>query len=367
MIQVTKPYLPPLSDYQSYLQEIWQRSWLTNNGPLAEVLEKKLTHHLGVPDIVLVSSGTIALQLAIKVLQLKGEVITTPFSYVATTSSLVWEGCTPVFADINPATFNIDPATIEPLITKNTTAIAATHVFGNPCETDALQAIADRHGLKIIYDAAHCFGTVYKGKSLFACGDISTTSFHATKLFHTIEGGAVFANDVAFLQKAKMLRNFGLNDKGDFEAAGINAKCSEFHAAMGLAVLPNIQSITGRYKELSSYYTKTLNETGLVYQQIATDTAYNYSFYPVLFQSEDLLNECAVALNRNNISPKRYFYPSLNRLNYVLAQTCAISEDISKRILCLPLYYDLGVNEIDQIAAVVKKSLCKKPLAMKTS
>src|SRR5690606_18072879 len=221
MIPVTKPFLPPQEEYEKYLDGIWKREWLTNNGPLVNELELQLKEYLGLKHILYVSNGTIALQMAIKALELKGEIITTQFSFVATTSSIVWEGCKPVFVDIDQATLNIDPSKIEAAITSETSGILATHVYGNPCDIEAIQAIADKHGLKVIYDAAHCFGTKYKGRSVFEYGDISTTSFHATKLFHTIEGGAVFTKDPEVLKKLSFLRNFGHNGPEKYEGVGI--------------------------------------------------------------------------------------------------------------------------------------------------
>ncbi len=207
MIPVTKPFLPPREEYETLLRGIWDREYLTNNGPLVQELEEKLKEYLGVPYNLFLTNGTIAIQIAIKALGLRGEIITTPFSYVATTSSIVWEDCTPVFVDIDAHTLNIDPALIEAAITEKTSAILATHVFGNPCNVDAIQAIADKYQLKVIYDAAHCFGTLYQGQSVFNFGDVSTTSFHATKLFHTIEGGAVFCKDKAVQERMKFIRN----------------------------------------------------------------------------------------------------------------------------------------------------------------
>jgi dTDP-4-amino-4,6-dideoxygalactose transaminase len=209
MIPVTKPFLPTEKEFKAYVKSIWERQWLTNNGPLVNALELKLKEYLGLDHLLYVTNGTVALQLAIKALDLSGEIITTPFSFVATTSSIVWQGCQPVFVDIDAETFNIDPGKIEAAITPKTSAILATHVFGNPCDIDAIKKIADKHGLKVIYDAAHCFGTRYKNKSVFDYGDISVTSFHATKLFHTIEGGAVFTKRPDLLKKMAIMRNFG--------------------------------------------------------------------------------------------------------------------------------------------------------------
>src|SRR5690554_7951083 len=237
MILVTKPFLPPQEEYQHYLNKIWQSGWLTNMGPLSKVLEKHLSEFLRVENILFVTNGTIALQMAIKALELKGEVITTPFSFVATTSSIVWEGCTPVFVDIDPNSLNIDANKIEAAITPNTSAILATHVYGNPCDVKAIEAIAKKYNLKVIYDAAHAFGVEVYGKSIFEYGDISICSLHATKLYHSTEGGLIFAKDAAVHRKLTYIRNFGISGFYEFAELGINGKNSEYHAAMGLVNL----------------------------------------------------------------------------------------------------------------------------------
>jgi dTDP-4-amino-4,6-dideoxygalactose transaminase len=348
MINVTKPFLPPKEEYDRYLTGIWERNWITNHGPLVNELEAKLKEHLGVPHLLFLNNGTIALQIAIKALQLKGEIITTPFSYVATTSSIVWEGCTPVFADIDADTFNIDPSKIEEQITVNTSAILATHVFGNPCDVEAIDAIAAKYQLPVIYDAAHCFGTNYKMQSVFNFGTISTVSFHATKLFHTGEGGAVITRQPATHKTMSYLRNFGHESPVDFAMIGVNGKSSELHAAMGLSVLPYIPA-----KELSAYYDEVLKNLPVKKQTLLDADGYNYSYYPVVFESEDLLKQAITELNRHNIFPRRYFYPSLNTLNYVQEQACPVSERIAARILCLPMYYDLAKEDIYRIAEVL--------------
>ena len=353
MINVTKPFLPPRDLYNHYLDGIWQRIWLTNHGPLVNELELRLKGYLGLPHLLFLNNGTIALQIAIKALDLKGEIITTPFSYVATTSSIVWENCRPVFADIDPQTFNIDPDKIEKLITPFTTGILATHVFGNPCEVDAISNIADKHGLKVIYDAAHCFGTQYKGNSIFRYGDISTTSFHATKLFHTGEGGAVFTMQPELLKKLAYLRNFGHETSVDFAMVGINGKSSELHAAMGLSVLPFMEEIISRRKELSIYYDKALSGLNVQYQHINQNASYNFSYYPVVFSSEEMLQKAIVELNKYQVFPRRYFYPSLDTLNYVVEQYCPISRNLASRVFCLPLFHDLSFEEIDMISRIL--------------
>lgn len=353
MINVTKPFLPPREIYNKYLDGIWQRNWITNHGPLVNELELKLKEYLGVSHLLYLSNGTIALQIAIKALDLKGEIITTPFSYVATTSSIVWEGCHPVFVDINPFTFNIDPNKIEAAITSKTTAILATHVFGNPCEIDAINEIAEKYNLKVIYDAAHCFGTNYNGKTVFQYGDISTTSFHATKLFHSGEGGAVFTRNANMLKKMAYLRNFGHESAVDFAMVGINGKNSELHAAMGLSVLQFMSEILKRRKELSEYYDMKLSGMEVSRQLLNKGVEYNYSYYPVILASEEVVYKTIYELNKYQVFPRRYFYPSLDTLNYVYSEDCLFSRDIASRILCLPLYHDLSFEEIDMITSLL--------------
>lgn len=357
MIPVTKPFLPPLEEYESYIQGIWQRNWLTNNGPLVNELELKLKEYLDLNHLLFVSNGTIAIQIAIKALGLKGEIITTPFSYVATTSSIAWEGCTPVFVDIDPNTLNIDANLIEAAITPNTSAILATHVYGNPCDIDAIQAIADKHRLKVIYDAAHCFGTKYKGKSIFAYGDISTTSFHATKLFHTIEGGAVFTNSPEILKKLSYLRNFGHDGPESFVEIGINAKNSEFHAAMGLCNLKYIDSILSKRKLQSEQYNQLLLNAPIHKPKIMLDAIYNHAYYPIIFESEGTLLKVVSQFNNHLIYPRRYFYPSLNTIQIYGNQHLPCSESTSKRVLCLPLYSELTHEEIHYIFRILARTL----------
>lgn len=356
MIPVTKPFLPPQEEYQKYLDGIWKREWLTNNGPLVNELELQLKEYLGLNHLLYVSNGTIALQIAIKALDLKGEIITTPFSYVATTSSIVWEGCEPIFVDIDPQTLNIDPLKIEAAITSKTTGIVATHVYGNPCDIEAIQTIADKYGLKVIYDAAHCFGSKYKGKSVFEYGDISTTSFHATKLFHTIEGGAVFTKDPDILKRMSFLRNFGHNGPEKFEGVGINGKNSEFHAAMGLVNLKYIPEIMQSRYSQSSYYDTKLKNLKAQKPTVQKDSTFNYAYYPVVFLNESEVLKAKEALEQKKIYPRRYFYPSLSSLNYVQKHDTPVSDDISSRVLCLPLYHDLSKEEQDMISRLLLRT-----------
>lgn len=353
MIPVTKPFLPPRKEYDKYVVDIWERQWLTNHGPLVNELETRLKQYLGASNLMFVANGTIAIQIAIKALQLTGEIITTPFSYVATTSTIVWENCIPVFVDIDPETFNIDVNKIEAAITKKTKAILATHVFGNSCDIDAIQAIADKHHLKVIYDAAHCFGSLYKGRSVFEYGDISTTSFHATKIFHTVEGGAIFTRDVEMLKQIGLLRNFGHTSPVTFDGAGINAKNSEFHAAMGLCCLNYMDEILRTRRKQWEHYKSILHVPKLQQLKITSGCGFNGAYFPLVFESQDILLKVTEALNLQYIFPRRYFYPSLNTLNYVNESACPQSESIAERVLCLPLYHSLHTEDQDMIAKVI--------------
>ncbi|MBS0028614.1 DegT/DnrJ/EryC1/StrS family aminotransferase [Chitinophaga sp. 22321] len=358
MIPVTKPFLPPREEYNKYLNDIWDRQWLTNNGPLVNELETRLKQYLHVSNLLFVANGTIALQMAIKALDLKGEIITTPFSYVATTSTIVWENCTPVFADIDPLTFNIDASQIEAAITENTSAIMATHVFGNACNIDMIQAIASKHNLKVIYDAAHCFGSLYNGKSVFEYGDISTCSFHATKIFHTIEGGAVFTPQSDISDRMGLLRNFGHTSPVTFDGIGVNAKNSEFHAAMGLCCIEHMDEIFKVRKKQWQHYKSALQESNKV--QLLTITKgcdFNCAYFPVVFESEEVLQKVTAALNLQYVQPRRYFYPSLNTLDYVNNNSCPQSESIAKRVLCLPIYHTLRKEDQDMITKVILKNI----------
>lgn len=362
MITVTQPFLPPKTEYYAYLDAMYERNWLTNNGPYVRELEEKLTQYLGLEHFRFVSNGTIALQIAIKALELKGEIITTPFSYVATTSSIVWEGCTPIFVDIDEESLCIDPVKIEAAITPKTSAILATHIFGNPCDVEAIQAIADKHGLKVIYDAAHAFGVKYKEQSIFNYGDISITSFHATKLFHTIEGGGLMTTDADLNDKIKRLRNFGHKTSVSFDGVGINGKNSEVHAAMGLTNYKYIKQILQRRKELSLHYDAKLEGLNITRPTLLKGATKNYSYYPAIFENEETVLKVLAVLEKEDIYPRRYFYPSLSSLDYVDSEEMPISDNIASRILCLPLYHNLKKTDINRICdllsgiAGVKKS-----------
>ena len=354
MIPVTKPFLPPIEEYQSYLKGIWQRQWLTNMGPLASELEMKLKAQLHLKHLLYVTNGTVALQMAIKALDIKGEIITTPFSFVATTSSIVWEGCTPVFVDIDPETLNIDATLIEASITPNTTAILATHVYGNPCDVVMIEKIAKKHNLKIIYDGAHAFGVKVNDKSIFEYGDISTCSLHATKLYHSIEGGIIVTNNATLLKKLAYIRNFGFSGPESFAELGINGKNSEYHAAMGLANLNHIQAIHDKRRELTEHFDEKLKGLKAFKPKWHRNSNLNYAYYPIVIESEELLLKIKTTLDAHEIFTRRYFYPSLaNTLPYLEKKDMEVTDSISKRVLCLPLYFDLTLEEVDLIARLI--------------
>ena len=358
MINVTKTFLPPIIEYNKQVQRAWDNQWLTNRGELVLELEEKLKKHLKVSNIIITTNGTIPLQIALKLLGNGGEIITTPFSYVAATAAIVWENCTPVFVDIHPEYLTIDETKIEAAITDKTTAILATHVFGNPCHVEVIEAIAKKHNIKVIYDAAHSFEVNYKGKSLFDYGDISTCSFHATKLFHTGEGGAMFANNPDLQHQLFYSHNFGHNGPLTFHGLGINGKISELQAAMGLAVLPYINDILTERKKVVDFYKTHLDFSKLTDLKIRAHTNWNYSYYPVIFKSEDQLLKVEKALNENQIIPRRYFCPSLNTIDYTKGQSMLISESIASRIMCLPLYVGLSENDLNRIVAVINHTIC---------
>jgi dTDP-4-amino-4,6-dideoxygalactose transaminase len=359
LINVTKTYLPKKEEYTRYLDIIYKNNWLTNNGPLVQELERRLKEYLGVSHLLLVSNGTLALQIAYRALNLEGEVITTPFSFAATTSSMAWEGLTPVFADIDPNTLCINPSNIEGKIKNNTTAIVPVHVFGNACDVEKIEEIASKYKLKTIYDAAHAFSVNYKNKSILNYGDISILSFHSTKLFHTIEGGALIFKDEDIYKRAKLLINFGISGPDVIEGIGINCKMNEFQAAMGLCVLDDLEKIKlDRSKVYEKYISKLSEVKGITYQQINENCTMNYSYFPVIFESEEILLNVRKALNDKNIYPRRYFYPSLDTLNYLRStEVMPISNRISKQILCLPMYDSLKEDEINLICDIISNSL----------
>jgi dTDP-4-amino-4,6-dideoxygalactose transaminase len=355
MISVTKTYLPDLNLYRAYLDQIWNNNQLTNNGPLYRELCRHLKAYCNIQNLELVSNGTLALQLAIKALNLRGEIITTPYSYVATTNAILWEGCEPVFADIDENSFCINADLIESAITKQTSAILATHVYGYPCDVRKIDAIAKRHGLKVIYDAAHAFGVKYHGRSLLAYGDCSAVSFHATKLFHTAEGGAIVCQDEEVSRRAFLMSKFGHMGEEAYLDLGINAKMSELHAAMGLCVLPKVDEIISARKQRSACYDTFLKESPLQKPMQTPGLDYNYAYYPVVFPSHETMVRARQALLDQGIGPRRYFYPSLNTLPFLKRerkQPCPVSEAVAERVLCLPLYPQLEWQDIERVCRI---------------
>lgn len=346
-----------MEQYIGYLRKIWDNAWITNHGPLAGELEQKLKEYLGVKHLFFVSNGTIALQIALKALEVRGTVITTPFSYIATTSTIVWEGCSPTYVDIDGETLGIDARLVESAVTPETTAIMATHVYGNPCDVEAIGGIARRRGLRVIYDAAHAFGVRYRGQSVLNYGDVSVLSFHATKLFHTAEGGALVTNDDDLAHRISYMRNFGHRGQEDFWGLGINGKNTELHAAMGLCVLPEVPRLIGRRREISIWYDELLRGHGIERPRIQHETVYNYAYYPAIFPSEEKLLKVRDALLAHDIAPRRYFFPSLNTIAYVRQAGLSIAEDRAKRVLCLPLYHDLPESSVRLIAEIIIKHL----------
>lgn len=356
LIPVTKPYLPQRAQINKYLDRIWDSNYLTNQGPLVTELNNKLRNYLEIDNFQFVSNGTIAMQLALEAYDLRDcEIITTPFTYVATTSAILWQGCTPVYADIEPDTLCIDPANIEKCITPRTRAIMGVHVFGFPCNIEEIQRIADKYNLKIIYDAAHAFGAQYKGKSLLGYGDISTCSFHATKLFNTVEGGSVVVHDKDIYNRIELSMRFGHN-LDEHICLGINAKNSELHAMFGLCNINDIDQIISSRGEIVDRYIQTLD--GLAYIPMPKgDYLRNNAYCPVIFKDENELMQVQTSLNAENIFPRRYFYPSLNKLPYVDSGDCPISESIARRILCLPLYVGLSLEDQNRIIDIIVKSI----------
>ena len=357
MINVTKTYLPDIDKYKSYIDEIYANGQLTNNGPLVQKLERRLQEYLGVNNVILVANGTLALDVAYRALGLTGDVITTPFSFVATTSSIVSNGLNPLFSDISPRTFNIDSSLIEENLTSKTSAIVPVHVFGNTCEVEGIQQIADRHNLKVVYDAAHAFDIKYKDQSVLNYGDISTLSFHATKLFHAIEGGALIIKDDELANKARILINFGINNTGEISNLGMNAKMNEFEAAMGLCVLDDINLILEKRKATYNNYDQALSGAVRL-QEKNNNSSNNYAYFPIVLESEDQLLSIVQKLNKMQIFPRRYFRPSLNKLGYVeQGQACPISEDISNRVLCLPLSHSIKEKDQNIIVNTILEAL----------
>jgi dTDP-4-amino-4,6-dideoxygalactose transaminase len=354
MINVTKTFLPEQEEYQRILAKAWSNEWITNRGELVEELEGELAERFSLPYVLAMANGTLPIQIAIQALGLRDEIITTPFSYVATTSSIVWQNCTPVFVDISPGLLTINSELIEQAITDKTTGILATHVFGNPCDVEKIELIAKKYNLKVIYDAAHCFDVSYKGQSVFGYGDVSTCSFHATKLFHTAEGGAAFTKSEGDYNKIFQAHNFGHRSTTHIQKLGINAKMSELHAALGLTILPHVERIRGLREKLVIAYRSNLANLPLEFLKIREGTLWNYAYFPLVFADEISLLRVLDLLSKHNIYPRRYFYPSLNTLEYVIGEKCTISESISTRVLCLPLHHGMTIGQVEEISHLIR-------------
>lgn len=356
-IYVTRAFMPPLEEYQELMRGVWERGYVTNNGPLLKEFESELARRYGLDGTIFMVNGTIALHLAIRALELKGEVITTGFSHPVTTTSLMWEGCTPVFVDVDPGTFCIDPALIEARITPRTTGIVATHVYGIPCDVDAIADIAERHGLKVLYDGAHAFGTRVQGRSILDFGDVSTTSYHATKIFHTVEGGSMHARDPELHKRLVLLRTMGQFGE-EFFIPGMNAKNSEMHAAMGVANLKYYDEIMAARKHQWQLYYKLLQDSPLQLARVPEGIEYNHSYFPVVFRSEQELERVRQVMNDLNVFPRRYFRPACTQLPYVdKVGECPIAERMAGSVLCLPMYHGLSDDVIERIVAIMKHTL----------
>ncbi|MEK7502679.1 MAG: DegT/DnrJ/EryC1/StrS family aminotransferase [Patescibacteria group bacterium] len=356
MINVTKTHLPPLNTYIKYLNKIWENNWVTNDGEFSKKLEIELKKFLKVENIMLLGNGTLALQLAYKALDLKGEVITTPFTFPATTNSLIWEGIKPVFVDIDPNTFNIDPKEVEKKISKKTSAILAVHVFGNPCDMEGLSNLSQKYNLKLIYDAAHAFGVEYRGKSILRWGDASTLSFHAAKTFHTIEGGAVVSQSKMIRDKIKLLSNHGIKSKEEVVLPGINARMNEFEAVMGLMQLADYRERVDKRKKIYSFYASHFkNNSRLKLQVLSKDLTYfTYPYFPICFENEKTTKKVQNVLLKNGIIPRRYFYPPIHEFPYINEKyNLKNSEKISHSVLCLPLYEDLPMEDVSMIVNLI--------------
>lgn len=352
-IYVTMPTLAPLEEVNELMKGIWESGIMTHNGPLVQRFEKECAEYHEVPNLVTCVNGTIALQMAIRALRLKGEIITTPFTFIATINSILWEGCTPVFVDIDPDTLCIDPKKIEEKITYHTVGIMPVHVFGNCCDIEAIDAIAKKHNLKVIYDACHSVGVKYKGQSIFNYGDISVTSFHATKMLNTTEGGGCFTLNKELDEKLRRIRFFGFENHADIVEDGTNGKMTEVHAAVGLANLKYLDAALADRKRKYAMYKEALSkDKSLKFQKI--NEGCNYSYFPVIFKDEETLLEVQAKLNANHIFPRRYFYPSVNTFSRLVPYTpMPVSEDIASRILCLPLYYTLSEQDIQRIIDII--------------
>ncbi|MFH1612620.1 MAG: DegT/DnrJ/EryC1/StrS family aminotransferase [bacterium] len=365
-IYVTQPFLPPLEEFVSYLEQIWENKWLTNDGPFHQELEKKLAEYLGVKHLALFANGTLALVIALQSLRITGEVITTPFSFVATAHSLLWNGIKPVFVDIHPETFNLDPEKIEAAITPHTTAILPVHIYGNPCDVEKIQKIADTYGLKVIYDAAHAFGINYKGESLLKHGDLSILSFHATKVFNTFEGGAIVCSDAKTKKHIDDLKNFGYSGEVTVVATGINGKMNEVQAAFGLLQLKYIDKAIDSRREINVQYRKQLlSVPGIFCPPLPVEATHNYSYFPILIEKEYplLRDELYEKLRQHGIYARRYFYPLISEfpmyrgLPSALQSNLPVARKVADTVLCLPIYSALENEAVMKIISIIKDKI----------
>lgn len=362
-IYVTQPFLPPLEEFAPYLEQIWNSKVLTNGGPFHQQLEKALCEYLGVDNIALFSNGTLALVTALQSLRITGEVITTPYSFVATAHSLLWNGIKPVFVDIDPRTLNLDPRQIEAAITPQTTAIMPVHCYGHPCDVDAIQRIADNYNLRVIYDAAHAFGVEHGGNSILRAGDLSVLSFHATKVFNTFEGGAIICPDAKTKQRIDHLKNFGFVDELTVVAPGINGKMSELNASLGLLQLKHIDRAIERRKEIDAIYRSQLDGIkGLKCVQDTGESRQNHSYFPILIDSDFPISRDDLydVLKKHNIYARRYFYPLISEFPMYRGLPSAHASNLphataaSRQVLCLPIYPDLTGADQARVIKLVK-------------
>jgi dTDP-4-amino-4,6-dideoxygalactose transaminase len=364
-IYVTQPFLPPLEEFTEYLQKIWESKQLTNGGTFHQQLEEELCKYLGVKYISLFSNGTLALVTALQALKITGEVITTPYSFVATTHALWWNNIKPVFVDIEPNTFNIDPEKIEAAITPHTTAILPVHVYGNPCNVERIKEIADSYGLKVIYDACHTFGVTIKGIPVLNFGDLSVMSFHATKVYNTFEGGAIVCHDEMMKKRIDNLKNFGFVNETTVVTPGINAKMNELQSAMGLLQLKYIDALIEKRKEIAEQYRNLLkNIDGISYMEDILDVKHCYSYFPVFVDSGKFgktRDEVYEELKRNNIYGRRYFYPLINQfptykgLDSAFPGKMQVAERVTEEVICLPIYPDLPKEAVHEIVDFLKQ------------
>ena len=362
-IFITRPLLPPLEEFVPFLEKIWANKWLTNAGPFHQQLEVELAEYLGVEHLSLFTNGTIALVTALQALQVSGEVITTPYSFVATAHAILWNGLTPIFVDIDPKTLNLDPEKIESAITSKTTAILPVHCYGNPCDVERIQQIADKHNLKVLYDAAHAFGCSYRGKSLLTHGDLSILSFHATKVFNTFEGGAIICPDAQTKERIDHLKNFGFVDEVTVVAAGINGKMNEVQSAFGLLQLKGIDDAMQKRKAIDAHYRKVLKNTkGIFCLPHIENHVPNYSYFPILVGPDYPLSRDALyqKLKENGIYARRYFFPLISDFPMYRSLPSAAqfplpsASKVAKEVICLPIYPGLESVEIDHIIGLLQ-------------